>query len=155
MTHPLFCWTFDAEIRFVYKSSLVSENWEEDNTGWELTHRSTFGNKSNTRWRPEYHFLGLVMNGRTTPGHTRKRRFGRVGKNWQGKKRSDNSSSECTTCDRTINKLTLQDKCKTIEMIWHKVKSHGAGSTTIRAPRGRAKSGPESGKAHHQGLYTV
>jgi hypothetical protein len=61
--------------------SVKSENWEEDNIGWELTHRSTFGNKSNTRWRPEYHFLGLVMNESTIPGHTRKRRFGRVGKN--------------------------------------------------------------------------
>jgi hypothetical protein len=73
----------------------------------------------------------------------------------RGKRKVTNSSSECTTCDTTINKSTLQDKCKTIEMIWCKAKSHGAGSTTIRAPRGRAKSGPESGKAHHQGLYTV
>jgi hypothetical protein len=35
----------------------------------------------------------------------------------RGKRKVTNSSSECTTCDRTINKLTLQDKCKTIEMI--------------------------------------
>jgi hypothetical protein len=35
----------------------------------------------------------------------------------RGKRKVTNSSSECTTSDRTINKLTLQDKCKTIEMI--------------------------------------
>jgi hypothetical protein len=40
----------------------------------------------------------------------------------RGKRKVTNSSSECTTCDRTINKLILQNKCKTIEMIWCKVK---------------------------------
>jgi hypothetical protein len=28
----------------------------------------------------------------------------------RGKRKVTNSSSECTTCDRTINKSTLQDK---------------------------------------------